>query len=181
MTDVRMKSSFCSVEVKNLTPDDFGVIKEIESRVYGELGLVRGDAMVEDIKNKKGMEYSFVAWGREEGKEQARIVGYLMAYEEKIDGQDGIYVEDTALVPEAQRQGIGWKLNERLMRKVKEKAKREHKSILVAMHLRESSRRFLEHYKDELRKLGLEPVREEWMKDYYSIGDDALYRVFRIG
>ena len=140
-----------------------------------------GQAIIEDIKKGNGLEYSLIASGKRLGKKEIKPLGYIVAVEDETDeGDPCIYLEDIALLPEAQGQKIGWEMMKNLIAKLKEKAKKENKPILLDMHLRESSQRFFERYHNELEQMGLKLIEEALVLDYYDEGEDSLYKVYQI-
>lgn len=53
--------------------------------------------------------------------------------------------------------------------------------MLLDMHLREWSQRFMEKYGQQLEQMGVKLLEEAFVPDYYDEGEDALYKVYQIG
>lgn len=53
--------------------------------------------------------------------------------------------------------------------------------MLLDMHLREGSQRFMEKYGQQLEQMGVKLLEEALVPDYYDEGEDALYKVYQIG
>ncbi|HEY4519175.1 MAG TPA: GNAT family N-acetyltransferase [Candidatus Paceibacterota bacterium] len=101
--------------------------------------------MIEDIKEGNGLAYSIIITGKEPGSKAEEIIGYIIAVEDETDEGDAcVYLEDIAVAPEAQGQGVGWEMLKNFIDKLKEKARRDNKPVLLDMHLRENSQRFME-------------------------------------
>ena len=91
------------------------------------------------------MAYSIIITGKEPGSKAEEIIGYIIAVEDETDEGDAcVYLEDIAVAPEAQGQGVGWEMLKNFIDKLKEKARRDNKPVLLDMHLRENSQRFME-------------------------------------
>jgi len=154
-------------EIFTLTEKDFSEILEMEKIIYLE-ALRQGQALLEDIKKGNGLEYSVIIPG----------IAYLVA----VDKEDStVYLEDIAVMPEAQRQGIGWKMAKNLIKKLQNKAEGEGKSVLLSMHLREASQKLFEKHKADLEKMGAKIIKEEFLPAYYKNGENAIYRIYKIG
>ena len=152
----------------------------LEWQVYGE-DLLQGQELIEDIKKGNGLEYSVIISGTNPKNKKEQQLGYIVAVEDKIDEDDpSIYLEDFAVVPDAQGQGVGWELLKEFVGKLKAKAAAKGEPILWDMHLREGSQKLLEKHHDDLVRLGLEVLEEAVVPDYYDDGVDALYKVYRI-
>lgn len=185
-TKERKEKKFELIEFKNfsiesLTEKDFAKIKQLERKIYAGTDLISGQAMIENIKQSNGLEYSVVISGKKDGKSNEEIIGYIAATEGETDeGDASIYLEDIAVVPEAQGQGIGWEMLKGFIEKLKIKAQKENKPVLLDMHLRENSQRFMERHRNDLEQMGVKLLEEALVADYYNEGEDALYRVYKI-
>jgi len=116
------------------------------------------------------------------GKKQAEIVGYIVAVEDETDeGDKSIYLEDIAVLPEAQRQGVGWETMKEFVGKLKAKAAKDRQPVLLDMHLRETSQSFMASHRADLENLGVKLIEEALVPNYYDEGEDALYQVYQIG
>ena len=178
-----IKVKFDNIEIKNLEEKDLTAIKNLEKIIYAkeDPDLIMEQAMIEDIKKGNGLEYSLIASEKRPGKKEIEPLGYIVAVEDETDeGDPCIYLEDIALLPEAQGQQIGWELMKNLINKLKEKAKKENKPILLDMHLRENSQRFFERYHNELEQMNVKLIEEALVPDYYDENEDALYKVYQI-
>ena len=153
-------------EIKSLSEKDFPEILEMEEKIYPK-ALRQGQALLEDIKKGNGLEYSIIIPG----------IAYLIA----VDKEDStVYLEDIAVMPEAQRQGIGWKMAQKFIKKLKSKAEKEGEPVLLSMHLREASQKLFEKHKEDLEKMGAETIKEEFLSAYYKNGENAIYRIYKI-
>ncbi|MEK7634285.1 MAG: GNAT family N-acetyltransferase, partial [Patescibacteria group bacterium] len=174
------KEEFKDTNINNLTEKDFATIKQLERKIYAGTDLISGQAMIEDIKQGNGLEYSIIMTGKRAGGNE-EIIGYIAAMEDETDeGDKSIYLEDIAVLPEAQGQGIGWEMFKGLINKLKEKSRKENKPILLDMHLREESQRLLERHREELEQMGVKLIEEALVLDYYDNDEDALYKVYQI-
>jgi len=172
---------FRNVSIKNLSEKDFNKIKQLEEEIYSDIDLVSGQAMINDINSGNGLEYSILVYGRRPREKRPETIGYLVAIEDETDeGDPSIYLEDIALLPEAQGQRIGWEMFKNLIGRLKEKVKQENKPVLLDMHLREATQRFFERHQNELEQMGVKLIEEALVPDYYDDGDDALYRVYQV-
>lgn len=172
---------FSGLNVKNLSSDDLQRIKELERKIYANTDLISGQGMIEDIKKQNGLEYSLTLGGKRAGQTEEETVGYIVAVEDETDeGDKSVYLEDIAVLPEAQRQGIGWDLLKGLIQKLKEKSAKESKPVLLDMHLRENSQRFMERNRALLEEMGVKLIEEALVPDYFDEGEDALYQVYEV-
>ena len=176
------KIEFKELAIRNLTQNDFAKVKQLEKKIYQDAeDLIMGQAIVEDIKSGNGLGYSIIIEGKRGGNKTSEVIGYLVAVEDKTDeGDSSVYLEDIALVPEAQSQKIGWQALENLIIKLKEKARKENKPVLLDMHLRENSQKFMERHRNELEQIGVKLIEEVLVADYYDEGEDALYKVYEV-
>lgn len=176
-----VKIQFENLNISNLSEDDFAKIKQLERKIYQGTDLILGQAMIEDIKQGNGFEYSIIVDGQKSAGVNKEAIGYLAAVEDETEeGDPCVYLEDIAVVPEAQGQEIGWKMFQDLIGKLKEKARKENKPVLLDMHLREGSQRFMEKYGQQLEQMGVKLLEEAFIPDYYDEGEDALYKVYEI-
>jgi len=176
-----LKIKFEDLKTDLISEDNLDEILEAERKIYADTGLISGQAMVGDIRNNNGFEYSVAITGFRPGKKQAEIVGYIVAVEDETDeGDQSIYLEDIAVLPEAQRQGIGWEAMKEFVKKLKAKAQKDNKPVLLDMHLRETSQAFMARYKEDLEMLGVKLIEEALVPDYYDEGEDALYQVYEV-
>ncbi len=153
-------------EIKSLSEKDFLEILEMEKRIYPK-ALRQGQALLEDIKKGNGLEYSIIIPG----------IAYLIA----VDKEDStVYLEDIAVMPEAQRQGIGWKMAQKLIKKMQNKAKKQGKPALLSMHLREASQKLFKKHEEDLAKMDAKIIKEEFLQAYYKNGENAIYRIYKI-
>ncbi|MCX6796714.1 MAG: GNAT family N-acetyltransferase [Candidatus Falkowbacteria bacterium] len=165
----------------DLTTKDFDAIRQLETKIYGDTGLAQGRGLIEDIKAGKGLEYSIIIKGEKPKQKKAQAIGYLVAVEDTTDeGDPSIYMEDIAVLPEAQRQGVGWELLKTLVNKLKAKSQKDGRPILLDMHLREGSQALLRNYNDDLENMGAKLIEEAYVPDYYDEGEDALYQVYEV-
>ena len=153
----------------------------MEEKIYEEAGLVRGDAMIEDLEKGNGMDYSVILRGKRPEKTESEPLGYLVAYEDETDdGDPCVYLDDIALVPDCQGQDLGWKLLESALLKMKEKAKQDNKPVLFDMHLKPGSQRLFEKHREDMEKMDVKLVDSALVPDYYDDGEDALYQVYEV-
>ena len=180
-TEKATKVEFKDLSVKDLSETDFTKIKQLERKIYAGTDLISGQVIIEDIKENNGLAYSIIQTGKRKGKKAEEIIGYIVAVEDETDeGDESVYLEDIAVLPEAQGQGIGWEMLKNLIVKLKEKAKKENKSVLLDMHLRGNSQRFMERHQDELEQMGVKLIEEALVADYYDEGEDGLYKVYEV-
>lgn len=119
--------------------------------------------------------------GKKSKKSEPEVIGYIAAVEDETDeGKPSVYLEDFALIPEAQRQGIGWEMFKSFITKLKEKAQKDNKPVLLDMHLRENSQKFMEKHLNDLKQMGVNLIEEALVPNYYDQGIDALYQVYEI-
>jgi len=170
----KKSTNFEKITINPLSKKDFSSLLVIEEKIYPKL-LVQGKAILQDIESGRGLEYSFVAFV---GKKN---IGYLVAVEEKSkEGGQIVYLEDIAVLPEAQGHGVAWEMLKKLIRKLQAKAKRDNEPILWEMHLREASRNLFEKHKKELEEIGVEGIKEIILPRYYKNGEDASYRLYKV-
>lgn len=188
---VILKEEFQDIAIGDLAEKDFAKIKQLEQKIYAGTDLISGQAMIEDIKNENGLEYSIITTGKRTGKpadakamagkQSEEIIGYIAAVEDETDeGDSCIYLEDIAVIPEAQGQGVGWEMLKGFIEKLKIKAQKENKPVLLDMHLRENSQRFMERHRAELEQMGVKLIEEALTPNYYDEDEDALYQVYQI-
>lgn len=175
------KVKFGKVAFRGISQKDFDRIINLEKKIYEDTGLALGRAMTEDIEKRNGEDYSELIKANRHGKDKAELVGYLVALEDETEeGDPCVYLEDIAVLPEAQRQEVGWRAFKRLVVKLKVKAEKDGKPVLLDMHLRENSQAFFDKYKEQLEELGIKLIEEVLVPDYYDQGQDSLYRVYKI-
>jgi ribosomal protein S18 acetylase RimI-like enzyme len=175
------KVEFKDFKIESVSKENLEKILQAERKIYAGTELISGQTMVEDMKRGNGFEYSVAMLGVRPGKKQAEIVSYIVAVEDETDeGDKSIYLEDIAVLPEAQRQGIGWETMKEFVGKLKMKAEKDGKPILLDMHLREGSRALLQRHKEELENMGVRLIEEALVPDYYDEGEDALYQVYEV-
>ena len=125
-TEQEKKAKFLGLNIKNLTENDFSKIKQLERKIYAGTGLIAGQEMIDNINNGNGLEHSVIQTGKRASDKPEEIISYIVAYESETDEGDAcVYLEDIAVILEAQRQGIGWNMLKSFVEKLKEKAKRE--------------------------------------------------------
>lgn len=174
------KTSFANITVSELTADDLAAIRRLEEAIYDD-DLQQGYALIEGIKEGNGLAYSVAVRGERSVKEGSELIGYLAAVEDETEeGDPCVYVEDIAVIPEAQGQGVGWRMFEQLIEKLKAKARVENKPMLLDMHLRDNSQRFMERHRDDLARMDVTLIEDALVPDYYDEGDDALYKVYEV-
>ncbi|KKQ56415.1 MAG: hypothetical protein US74_C0015G0005 [Parcubacteria group bacterium GW2011_GWA2_38_13] len=177
------KVQFKGLVTKDLTEKDFSEILRLERTIYQQEDedLIAGQGLIQDINDEKGLEYSITLQGTRKGKKTLEMLGYIVGVEDETsDGEPCVYLEDIAVAPEAQGQGIGWNMMEAFTQKLKEKAKEQKKPVLLDMHLRPNSQRFMERHKEDLERLGVQLLEEAVENDYYGEGDDALYQLYEV-
>ncbi|MCX6704769.1 MAG: GNAT family N-acetyltransferase, partial [Candidatus Woesebacteria bacterium] len=177
------KVEYLEIAVKGLSEEMLPVLRTLEKKIYEmeDEDLIRGQALVQDILEQKGIEHSMTIWGKVRQGGESEMIGYIAAMEGETDeGDASIYIDDIAVSPEAQRQGIGWKLLEKFIQKLKLKASTDKKPILLDIHLRPNSQAFMEKHKDKLNALGVNLIEEVLVPDYYDEGEDALYQVYEV-
>jgi ribosomal protein S18 acetylase RimI-like enzyme len=175
---------FENISTANLTEKDFDTIRKLEAEVYKNTELTQGMELIEDIKSGNGLEYSLIISGKNSKQKKAEAIGYIVAVESKTDeGDPSIYMEDIAVLNEAQGQGLGWELLKELVNKLKSKAQKDGKPVLFDMHLRESSQQLLQKHKEGkegLKSMGVSLIEEAYVLDYYYEGEDALYQIYEV-
>ncbi|MBU2037209.1 GNAT family N-acetyltransferase, partial [Patescibacteria group bacterium] len=175
------KVEFKNLKVESISDKNLARVLQTERKIYAGTGLISGQTMVEDIKRGNGFEYSVAMRGIRSGKKQAEIVAYIIGVEDETDeGDKSIYMEDIAVLPEAQRQGIGWEAMKEFIGKLKAKATKDGQPVLLDMHLRETSQAFMSRYQADLENLGVKLIEEALVPDYYDEGEDSLYRVYEV-
>jgi ribosomal protein S18 acetylase RimI-like enzyme len=171
---------FEDLRLSGISEEDLSSIRRLEERIYSN-DLAQGQEMIEDIKKGKGLEYSVVISGLNPKTKELEMIGYIAAIEDKTDGGDPcIYLEDIAVIPEAQGQGIGWELLSEFIHKLKTKAQKDNKPVFLDLHLRDNSQRFMEKLREDLEKEGVKLIEEALVPDYYDEGEDALYQVYEV-
>ena len=70
--------------------------------------------------------------------------------------------------------------NRKFNYQAKEKVKKDNKPVLLDMHLRENSQRFMERYRADLKQMGVKLIEGALTPNYYDEGEDALYRVYEV-
>ena len=63
---------------------------------------------------------------------------------------------------------------------MKEKAKKDKRSVLFDMHLKPGSQRLFEKHKEDMEKMDVKLVESALVMDYYDDGEDALYCVYEV-
>ncbi|MDO8668382.1 MAG: GNAT family N-acetyltransferase [bacterium] len=173
---------FNEVNTQALLEDDFSSMRDLERRIYAnDVELIQGQELVQDIKDGNGLEYSVAIWGVAPGSTKKEMIAYAVAVEDETDeGDKSVYLEDIAVVPEAQRQGIGWKLIQAMIGRLQEKASSESKPVLFDMHLRPNSLSMFDAHREEFVEMGITQIEDVLVPDYYGDGDDAVYRVYEV-
>ncbi|MFH1233793.1 MAG: GNAT family N-acetyltransferase, partial [Patescibacteria group bacterium] len=176
-----LKIEFKDIQTRNLTEDDFEKIKQLERKIYADTNLITGQAMIEKIKRNNGLKYSIIVSGEQPDEKSKEAIGYIVAIEDETDeGDRSVYLEDIAIIPEAQKQGIGWEMMKNLIAKLKEETQKKNKPVLLDMHLRENSQRFMEKYHAELEASGAKLIEKALVPNFYDEGEDALYKVYEV-
>ena len=171
---------FQRIVIRPMHRDDFRSILKIEPKIYRKNDRL-GPALITHIKQKNGLGYSEVVYGKRTKNSKVELIGYLVAIDDKMDdGRKCVYLDDIALLPEVQRQGIGWKLLRVLVKQLHGRAVKSKKRILFDMHLMKTSLAFMEKNSKKLAKLGCTVVSDYFYKDYYKLGKDAIYRVYQV-
>ncbi|MCX7778708.1 MAG: GNAT family N-acetyltransferase, partial [Patescibacteria group bacterium] len=166
---------------RNLNENDFKLIVELERQVYQEIGLVRGQEMINDLKEKNGLKYSVVIYGQRLDEQESKLLGYAIAYEDETDeGEFCVYLDDIAVRPDSRGQGLGWSLVKEVIKRIKEEAKIRNQSIFFDMHLREDSQDLFERHEEDLKNLGVLLKESVLVPDYYDEGEDALYQKYEV-
>ncbi len=178
----RERVVFSEVATYPLDEEDFRPMRELERRVYAnDSDLIQGLELVHDIKAGNGLEYSVATWGVPQGMTKQEMIAYIVAVEDETDeGDKSVYLEDIAVAPEAQRQGIGQKLIQELMERLKTKANSEGEPVLFDMHLRPNSLALLDRQRQQLTNMGVVLLEDVLVPDYYDEGEDAVYRVYEV-
>lgn len=171
-------NNFSDHEIKSLDRGDLGDILKLEEEIYAADELIQGKRLINDIENGNGFEYSVVLVGKKDGKEK-ELLGYAIGVEDKTDkGEPCIYLEDIAVSQKVRGRGLGWVMMKEMIGKIKARLKEDEESLLLSMHLRESSKRLLDKHKEDLEALGLRRVDEVLVPEYYSKNENALYRIY---
>ena len=153
---------------------------DLERKVYEE-ELVRGQEMIDEMKERNGLKYSVVLYGQRPEKKETELLGYLVAYEDKTDeGEDCVYLDDIAVAKDLQGFGLGWQILEKAISRLKEEARRRGKPILFDMHLRKASQALFEKHKEDLERMGVTLLESALVPDYYDNGEDSLYCVYEV-
>jgi ribosomal protein S18 acetylase RimI-like enzyme len=120
----KSKTKFHNISIRPMVKEDLKTLLDIEKKVYRKNDR-QDQSLITHIKQKNGLEYSQVAVGKFKKEDTAETIGYLVAIDDKMDdGRQCVYLDDIALIPQAQRQGIGWKLVATLVEYLHSKAKR---------------------------------------------------------
>lgn len=177
----KLTIKFENISVTGLTEKDLNKIRQLENKIYKNTGLTQGLELIEDLKRGNGLEYSIILKGKNPTKEKEEVIGYIVAVEDETDeGDPSIYMEDVAVLNEAQGQGLGWEMLKELVNKLKTKVQKDGKPVLFDMSLREDGRKLMEKHKNDLENLGVKLIEEALVPDYYNEGEDALYQVYQI-
>lgn len=178
MKDMGAKMQFNDYETKPLSEENFNDILILEEE---NDDLSQGKRLIDDIEKGNGLDYSFVLSGKnDKGKEE--LLGYVVGVEDKTDGgKPCIYLEDIAVSSKVQGRGLGWMMMKKLIEKLKNKAEKNAKPLLFNMHLRQSSKKFMDKHKEDLEGQDFRIVDEMVVQEYYSKNENALYRVYEIG
>jgi len=172
---------FNNLATTTINKNNLSQILQAERKIYAGTDLISGQTMAEDIKRGNGFEYSIAINGIRPNKKSAEIVAYIVGVEDETDeGDPSIYMEDIAVLPEAQRQGIGWEAMKEFIGQLKVKAQKDNKPVLLDMHLRETSQAFMARHKEDLESLDVKLIEEALVPDYYDEGKDALYQVYEV-
>ena len=173
---------FSEVATYPLTEADFRLMRDLERKVYAnDAELIQGLELVRDIKEGKGLEYSVATFGVPQGMTKQEMIAYAVAIEDETDeGDKSVYLEDIAVAPEAQRQGIGQKLIQELVERLKAKAGSDGEPVLFDMHLRPNSLALLDRQREQLAGRGVALLEDVLVPDYYDEGEDAVYRVYEV-
>ncbi|MBI5222763.1 MAG: GNAT family N-acetyltransferase [Candidatus Magasanikbacteria bacterium] len=176
----RPKVELKDVFVRELTPADFAAIIQLETQVY-EGDVVRGEEMISDLKQGHGLKYSVASYGKWPQQKREELLGYIVAYEDKTDeGHPSVYLDDIAVAGDLQGHGLGWRLLEKTIERLKGEAQKRGQPILFDMHLKETSQGLFEKHKEDLEKMGVTIVESVLVPDYYDEGEDALYCVYEV-
>jgi len=177
----RPKIELVNTNYSGYADKDAPTIIAIERRAYPP-DLVRGKEMIDEALERNGSDYSVIVHTTEKveaGKKKNKeiVAGYALAYDENNDnGEPCVYLEDIAVDPRYQGHGLGWKLVEQLVTRVRVKAQAKNEPIILSMHLRPDSQRLFERHAQDLVALRAEPVKTALEPDYYDEGEDALYQ-----
>lgn len=165
-------------EIRSLDRGDLGDIIRLEEEIYASDELIQGKRLIDDIENRNGFDYSVVLFGKGDGGEK-ELLGYAIGVEDETDkGKPCIYLEDIAVSQKVRGRGLGWVIMKEMIEKIKAKLKEDGESLLLSMHLRESSKRLMDKHKKDLEALGLRRIDEVLVPEYYSKNEYALYRIY---
>ncbi|MFA6096889.1 MAG: GNAT family N-acetyltransferase [Candidatus Paceibacterota bacterium] len=171
-------NNFSDHETRSLDRGDLGEIIRLEEEIYAKDELIQGKRLIDDIESGNGFDYSVVLVGKGDGGEK-ELLGYAIGVEDKTDkGEPCIYLEDIAVSQKVRGRGLGWVIMKEMIGKIKVKLKEDGESLLLSMHLRESSKRLLDKHKEDLEALGLRRIDEVLVPGYYSKNENALYRIY---
>ncbi len=173
---------FNEITTNPLTQSDLRPMRALERKVYAENpDLVQGLGLVRDIKESKGFDYSVATFGVPLGTTRQEMIAYAVAVDNETDeGDKSVYLEDIAVAPEAQRQGIGQKLIQELIGRLKSKARNDSKPVLFDMHLRPNSLALFDKQREQFERAGVSLLEDVLVPDYYDEGEDAVYRVYEV-
>ncbi len=173
-------ATFFNPEVISLGKDHLPAMLELEEQIYEE-DFIQGAGLRRDIKNQNGFAYSVALFGERKKGAKPEMIGYLAGVEDETDdGEPCIYMEDIAVAPQAQGQGLGWNLMQAFVEKLKTKARADGRPVLLSMHLLGTSQRLMERHRQELEQMGVTLKQEALEENYYDNGQDALYRVYEV-
>ncbi len=152
----------------------------LEEQAY-PVELVAGQATIDEMQNKNGLRYSVALTGTRPNQEQPQLLGYAIAYEDVTDeGLPSIYLDDIAIAPDCQGQGLAWNILQKLVERIKERVRAKGGSIILDMHLRPHSQRLFEAHRNDLAQLGVILKEDALVPDYYDEGEDALYYAYEV-
>ena len=167
------------LEFRGVAPADFDAILALEREVYPE-DLVSGRAMINELELHNGLAYSSALYGKVDRETDDRLLGYALAYEDATDeGEASVYLEDIAIVPDVQGQGVGWRLVEDIVKRIKS-AQAQGGPKYFDMHLRPNSARMFESHRADLEQLGVRIAESVLVPNYYDEGEDAVYQVYEV-
>lgn len=165
-------------KIRPLERGDLDAILKLEDEIYSGDELIQGTRLIDDIENRNGFDYSVVLVGKgSSGKKE--LLGYAIAVEDKTDkGDPCIYLEDIAVSGKIRGRGLGWMIMKKMIEKLEAKLKKDGGSLLLSMHLRESSKRLMDKHRKDLEEQGLRLIDEKIVPEYYSKKESALYRIY---
>ena len=174
--------SFNEITTNPLTESDLRPMRALERKVYAKnFELIQGLELVRDIRANRGLDYSVATFGVPQGATRQEMLAYAVAVDGETDeGDKSIYLEDIAVAPEAQRQGIGQKLIQELIGRLKSKATSDGKPVLFDMHLRPNSLALFDKQREQFAQAGVALLEDVLVPDYYNEGEDAVYRVYEV-